>query len=160
MRRATGLAAMTLAAAALAAWAAVEQVRVIEREARVRAGKRKFGDAVFVLYEGDVVDVLATDDPWLRVARGGQEGWLHESAVTRRSDYVFSTAVLTRGREVEASQRTAGQKGFDAATEKAYRASQPQLAAAYRQVDALDANPPDEARLARFLADGQLGAAR
>ena len=160
MRRASGLAAVALTAAAIVVWAAVEQVRVVEREARVRATKRKFGDAVFVLREGDVVDVLATEDPWLRVARDGREGWLHESAVTRKRDYVFSTAALTRGREVEASQRTAGQKGFDSATETGYRASRPQLEAAYRQVDALDANPPNEARLARFVAEGELGAVR
>jgi hypothetical protein len=158
MRRIVAVVPLVLLAGVLVAWA-LEEVRVVEREARVRADKRKFGESLRTLREGDTVALVKADPPWVRVKAGPVEGWLHESAVTRDKRYVFSRASL--GANVEASERTAGQKGFDPATEAAYRASKPELDAAFRLVDRLDATPPDDARLARFIADGKLaGGAR
>ncbi len=151
------LAAVTVAVAVVA-WA-VTEARVIEREARVRAEKRKFGDSLVTLHEGDAVTVLSSDPPWVRVRKDTVEGWLHESAVTRDRGYVFSTAALVTA--PEASERSAARKGFDAATEKSFRASKPELDKAFRLVDEIDAKRPDEGRLARFVADGELaGGAR
>lgn len=154
MKRTRSLAAVMLALAVAVAWAA-EQARVVEREARVRAEKRKFGNSLLTLREGETVDVVSASPPWVRVRKGGVEGWLHESAITRDKGYKFSVASLA-GTEVEASERTAGQKGFDGATEKAYRGSKPALNAAFAQVDRIDAARPDDVQVGVFMGAGQL----
>ena len=157
MKRSLSLALAVLVASAVVV-GALEEVRVIEREARIRPDKRKFGDALLVVHEGEAVGVLSADPPWLRVQKGNVQGWLHESAITRDRNYVFSTASLV-GTGVEASERTAGQKGFDAITEKSYRASEPQLRTAFVKVDAIDAAAPDERQVESFIAAGELAGA-
>jgi len=158
MPRLPVLVPLVLLVSALVA-SALEEVRVVEREARVRADKRKFGDSLRTLQEGETVALLSADPPWVRVKAGDVEGWLHESAITRDKHYVFSRANLASN--VEASERTAGQKGFDKATEQSYRASKPELEAAFRLVDGLDARRVDETRVAKFIADGaETGGAR
>ena len=159
MTRTWSFLGILLALTALVAWAAVEQVRVIEREARVRADQRKFGDTLLVVHEGEALDLVSTSPPWVRVRKGNVEGWLHESAVTRDQGYKFSVASLGNT-QVEASERTAGQKGFDSTTEKTFRASKPALQSAYARVDAIDATRPDEAQVARFMKAGKLGGYR
>jgi hypothetical protein len=90
MKRIGSLALATLVASAILAWA-MEEVRIIEREARIRPEKRKFGDALLIVHEGESVGLLSADPPWLRVQKGNVEGWLHESAITRDKGYRFST---------------------------------------------------------------------
>jgi hypothetical protein len=155
MTRARSILGILLALTAIVAWAALEQVRVVEREARVRAEQRKFGEALLVVHEGEALDLVSTSPPWVRVRKGNVEGWLHESAVTRDKGYKFSVASLG-GTQVEASERTAGQKGFDATTETSFRASKPALQGAYARVDAIDAARPDESQVARFMSAGKL----
>lgn len=138
---------------------AAEQARIGQREARVRATKQKFGEALVVLHEGDVVTVLASETPWVRVSARGVEGWLHESAITRGSGGSIARALV--GTEVEATERTAGQKGFDSVTEASFRASQPQLDTAFAIVDRIDRAAPDEGAVAAFARAGELrGGAR
>lgn len=143
-----------------AASGAAEQARIGQREARLRASRQKFGETLAVLHEGDTVTVLATESPWVRVSSGGVEGWLHESAITRGGGGGSIARALT-GTEVEATERTAGQKGFDSITETSFRASQPQLETAFGIVDRIDGDAPDEREVAAFARSGKLrGGAR
>jgi len=140
---------------------AAEQARIASAEARLRATKTKFGDTLRVLRSGESVTVLRTEAPWVRVSAGGVEGWLHESAISRSGSGGLAMARALTGSEVEASERSAGQKGFDSATEQSFRASKPQLAAAFATVDRIDAARPDEASIAAFArAGGLAGGAR
>jgi len=146
---------------ACAAAGAAEQARIASREARVRASKQKFGETLLVLHEGDPVTVVATEAPWVRVSSGGVAGWLHESAISRGGTSGLAIARALTGSEVEASERSAGQKGFDSATEQSFRASKPELAAAFAKIDRIDAQRPDENAIAAFARAGQLaGGAR
>lgn len=144
-----------------AAARAAEQARIASGEARLRATKTKFGETLRVLHSGDPVTVLRTEAPWVRVSSGGVEGWLHESAIARGGSGGLAIARALTGSEVEASERSAGQKGFDSATEQSFRASKPDLAAAFATVDRIDARRPDENAIAAFARAGQLtGGAR
>jgi hypothetical protein len=158
MLRARSVLGILLALTAMVVWAAVEQVRVVEREARIRAEQRKFGDALLVVHEGDTLDLVSSSPPWVRVRKGNVEGWLHESAVTRDTGGKVSLASLG-GTQVEATERTAGQKGFDSTTERSFRASKPALQTAYARVDAIDAARPDDGQVARFMKAGKLSGA-
>lgn len=140
---------------------AAEEARIASAEARLRATKTKFGETLRVLHSGESVTVLRTEAPWVRVSAGGVEGWLHESAISRGGSGGLAMARALTGSEVEASERSAGQKGFDSATEQSFRASRPQLAAAFATIDRIDAQRPDEAAIAAFARAGQLsGGAR
>lgn len=141
-----------LLAGTVLAWGA-QEARIIVRDARVRATQKKFGKTLARLREGDAVTILEESPPWLRVRAGGVEGWLHESSITRDRNYVFSGSGVGVG--VEASERSAAQKGFDEMTERDFRASQPQLEQAFRLVDDIDARTIDESRLSRFVEEGQ-----
>ncbi|MFM8412329.1 MAG: SH3 domain-containing protein [Alphaproteobacteria bacterium] len=140
---------------------AAEEARIASAEARLRATKTKFGETLRVLHSGESVTVLRTEAPWVRVSSGGVEGWLHESAISRGGSGGVALARALTGSEVEASERSAGQKGFDSATEQTFRASKPQLAAAFATIDRIDANRPDDAAIAAFVRAGGLsGGAR
>ena len=158
MTRAGSILGILLVLTAMVVCAAVEQVRVVEREARIRAEQRKFGDALLVVHEGDTLDLISSSPPWVRVRKGNIEGWLHESAVTRDTGGKVSLASLG-GTQVEATERTAGQKGFDSTTERSFRASKPALQTAYARVDAIDAARPDDAQVTRFMHAGKLSGA-
>ena len=158
MTRARSVLGILLALTAMVAWAAVEQVRVVEREAHIRAEQRKFGDTLLVVHEGDTLDLISSSPPWVRVRKGNVEGWLHESAVTRDTGGKVSLASLG-GTQVEATERTAGQKGFDSTTERSFRASKPALQTAYARVDAIDTARPDDAQVTRFMRAGKLSGA-
>jgi len=153
MRRTWRRVLLGLLGATLLAWG-LQEARVIVRDARIRESQKKFGKTLLQLGEGDAVTILSEDAPWLRVRRGDVEGWLHESAITRDRNYVFSGSGV--GVDVEASERSAAQKGFDEMTERDFRASRPQLEQAFRLVDRIDADAPDETAVASFVDAGAL----
>ena len=61
--------------------------------------------------------------------------------------------------DLDQTERTAGQKGFDSTTERSFRASKPALQTAYARVDAIDTARPDDAQVTRFMRAGKLSGA-
>ena len=74
---------VAIAAAAFAAGAATMSVQV--KNGQIRATPSFLGKVVAPLNYGDKVDVLETKNEWMNVTGpGGQSGWVHSSALTKK----------------------------------------------------------------------------
>lgn len=150
------MASLAFAAACLvgaAAWAA-ETLTVMEREAAIRKAPRTYAPRLAVAKEGDRVTVLERAEPWLRVEYGGVEGWLNESSVIANEDFIPSTSQTARG--VRVTEQSAAGRGFTPEVEAKYRSDNPNLAAAFAEVDRIEKRTFPDERIVEFLAAGRL----
>jgi hypothetical protein len=94
------------------------------------------------------------DGAWLSVDFAQRTGWLHATDVSGNPDVRLSGQGV---RETYSTTETsAAKKGFNPQVEKAYRDGNPNLEAAFRMVDALQARAVAEPDVRRFLVDGGL----
>ncbi|MBI4586858.1 MAG: SH3 domain-containing protein [Planctomycetes bacterium] len=147
------LVALPLAGAA-AAWAA-EQLIVIEREAAIRKDKRSYSPKLAAAREGERVNLIRREEPWLRVEYKGVEGWMNATSVTDNPRVVLSSEAAASG--VRATEQSAAGRGFTPEVEREYRKNNPNLEAAFKLLDQIEKKwvYPDETVL-EFIRKGQL----
>jgi hypothetical protein len=131
-----------------------DKLTVTRKETSLRAGKRVFAPAVAALHEGDKLDCLAKDGPWLQARFQDTVGWVHESDVTARTDVRLSGEGVRE--TYSASETGAARKGFNPQVERTYRENNPDLAAAFKLVDEIQARKVSEADVKAFLEQGGL----
>lgn len=135
------------------AWAA-ETLTVLEREAAIRKAPRTYAPRLAVAKEGEQVTVLERAEPWVRVQYGGVEGWLNESSVIANEDFIPSTSQTARG--VRVTEQSAAGRGFTPEVEAKYRSDNPDLNAAFAEVDRIEKQKVPEEKVVEFLSAGRL----
>lgn len=111
-----------LAAAVLAAGVSARGDLVQVREAAVRDRPSFLGRVVASVPFGEAVETAAIRGAWLEVVRGGGSlGWIHSSALARRSE-VMRAGDETVDASVSSDELALAGKGFTAEVEARYRA--------------------------------------
>ena len=129
----------------------------------LRASPSALGAAQAMLPYGTQVRILEIQLPWMRVDAAGKTGWVKtwETVVPTALGQNPSPAHVTYAGQERVSAKDVGAAGrqLDAATERGYRTSRADLAAAYREVDAMEAATQalDPAEAVTFIVDGDLG---
>jgi uncharacterized protein YgiM (DUF1202 family) len=127
---------------------------VTKKETKLRTQKRLFAPAVCDLKEGDRVTQNGSEGAWRLVTYKTKNGWIHESDVTEKKDVRLSGQGVREN--YSASEQAAARKGFNPEVEREYRNSNPNLAAAFTKVDAIQARSVVEAEIEKFLREGRL----
>ena len=157
MQRKTVLILAALCAAAAAGWAATGALMSVElKKADVRDTPSFFGNVVGSLNYGDRVSVDQQNGAWYRITKadGTPVGWLHSSALTRKTvDMKAGTAAHTGASSGEMA--LAG-KGFSADIEKEFKANHKDID--FRWVDRMETIKIAPATLKAFAKDGNLTA--
>lgn len=127
---------------------------VTRKTTKLREAKRLFAPAVAELHEGDRLALEKKDGAWLAVSFAKLHGWLHETDVSSNPEVRLSGEGVREN--YSASETSAARKGFNPEVEKAYRTKKPELEAAFRLVDRLQARTVSEDELRAFLVAGGL----
>ena len=127
---------------------------VTRKTTKLREQKRLFAPAVAELKEGDRLALERKEGAWLAVTFAKLRGWLHETDVSTKSEVRLSGEGVRES--YSASETAAARKGFNPEVEKTYRTQKPELEAAFRLVDRLQAREVSEDELRAFLVAGGL----
>lgn len=136
----------------LAAGSVGAQMQYVQvRDGALRSAPSFLGGVVGPVAYGDAVTVVAERGPWRQVTTAAQQGWLHESALTR------TRVVLSAGaQDVDAAathdELALAGKGFTQQVEDQTRRENPQLD--YARVDWMERLKQPPERLAQFLERG------
>lgn len=151
--RAAAAAVLLLTILSVVAWAA-ELRYVTEREAAIRRDKMTYSPRVATVKEKDVVELLETAKPWIRVSFKGVQGWLNQSSVTADKDFVASSSEAARG--VVATEQSSAERGFNEKTERSYIESKPELGAIYELLAEIQNKTYPDEKVLKFLEAGKL----
>ncbi|MEZ6016553.1 MAG: hypothetical protein R3F49_15660 [Planctomycetota bacterium] len=165
-RTALALALLGVASAgslALAVQAKGDTLTVTRKVTKLRNAKRAFATAVADLAEGDRVVVVKKDGAWFEVtfSPAGEvaptplAGFVHAGDVSAKKDIRLSGEGVRE--TYTSSEAAAARKGFNPEVEREHRANNPDLDAAFQQVDAIQARAVSDAELMDFLTAGGLG---
>jgi len=127
---------------------------VTRKTTKLREQKRLFAPAVAELHEGDRLVLDRKEGAWLAVSFAKLKGWLHETDVSDKPDVRLSGEGVREN--YTTSETAAARKGFNPQVEQAYRKEKPELEAAFRLVDRLQARSVPEDELHAFLVAGGL----
>jgi len=127
---------------------------VTRKTTKLREQKRLFAPAVAELHEGDKLALERKEGAWLAVISAKLHGWLHETDVSSKPEVRLSGEGVREN--YSASETAAARKGFNPEVEKEYRTRKPELEAAFRLVDRLQAREVGEDELRAFLIAGGL----
>lgn len=152
------LAALTFATAAPCVGSASESgdthLYIQVKTARLRVEPKHWSPSGAALAYGSPIEEIARDGDWLKVrGPGGEEGFLHTSAVTSRS-VVFKGKVGEAEIRTEPNEVVLAGKGFANQLETVFRSGQPGLD--YAAVDKLEQRVVDGEVLEKFLREGKL----
>lgn len=131
-----------------------EALTVTRKVTKLRTGKRLFAPAVAELQEGDKLTLQQKEGAWMNVQFKQLVGWVHETDVSAKVDVRLSGEGVREN--YSASEASAARKGFNPQVEKEYRASNPDLDAAFRVVDRIQARKIVEDQVRQFLEAGGL----
>ena len=134
----------------VAATAAVMSVQV--RKADIRDTPSFLGKIVTSLAYGDKVSVQSENGAWLQVSAGGQSGWVHNSALTKKN-IVMKTGAGAQTSASSGEMALAG-KGFNSDVEAQFKAGHKDID--FTPVDRMEKIkiPPTEIR--EFTKEGNL----
>lgn len=131
-----------------------DTLTVTRKITKLRAQKRLFAPGIADLREGDRLQQQAKDGAWAQVAFQDKVGWVHEGDVSASKEVRLSGEGVRE--TYSASEAAAARKGFNPQVERQHRQDKPQLEAAFRLVEQIDATPFDEAAIQSFLQAGGL----
>jgi len=159
MRRLLKTLIVLAALAPAAALAAGTFMTVKLREASVRSGPKHFKPVVATVRYGEQVEIVSRQKDWYEVlASGGVKGYLHETVVTDRPvAKIQGDSAGTGADRVSKDEIALAGKGFNPQVEGQYRQDNPDLAEAFRKVDAMERREVGREELERFLSEGKLG---
>ena len=127
---------------------------VTRKTTKLRAQKRSFAKPVADLKEGDQLVFQQRDGAWLTAKLGAVTGFVHETDVSSKRDVRLSGQGMRES--YSTSETAAARKGFNPQVEKQYREDNPNLEAAFKLVDKLQARSVTEAAIRTFLVEGRL----
>jgi len=121
------------------------------KEGALRASPSYLGRVTAVIAYGDKVDVITENQPWLQVQAAGNQGWIHESALTTK------TIKLSAGNQdariaASTDELALAGKGFNSDVEAQFREENSE--ADYSDVNKMEAVTISMNEIAAFL---QLG---
>ncbi|MFO1051793.1 MAG: hypothetical protein U1F36_06230 [Planctomycetota bacterium] len=131
------------------------QLVVTRKITRLRSAKRLLAPSVADLQEGDKLVFEQKDGAWLSVHYKDLAGFVHETDVSDKADVRLSGEGIREN--YSASEASAARKGFNPQVEKEYRASKPELEAAFKLVDRIQSRKVDEDKVRAFVDAGGLG---
>lgn len=135
--------------------ALAETLYVQRTKVEIKQGQGAFYPTIYTAKRGEALEVLSQQNGWYQVKTPKGLGWVFSEALSAKQDSGFMTGLLGTA-DTSELDKTAGFKGFDAPTEKAY-VSQNNLASQMRMVDNLEKQPFTIADLKKFMQQGQLG---
>ena len=134
------------------AWA--ETLYVQRSTVDVRQGKGSFYPKVYTAKMGEALEVLAREGGWYKVQTPGGAGYVFEKALEAKKPSGLTNFAGTAS--TSELDQTAGYKGFDAPTERAY-VSANNLQAQMRLVDRMERLPFSVRELETFQEKGEVG---
>jgi hypothetical protein len=151
------IACLTLAAAVLlgasATAMAAKQLSVQVREVQVKASASYLSATVGTLPYGAPVEVAGEEGGWLQISQ--PKGYIPKNATgTAKAGVDASKNYAAKG--VSHDETALAGKGFNPQVESQYKKSNSQLAAAYAQVDKVEAMTVPLPELTQFITAGQL----
>lgn len=143
------IAGMTVATAG-AASTAIMSVQV--RKADIRETPSFLGKIVTSAAYGDKVTVQSENGAWMQVSSGGLSGWVHNSALTRKTIVMKSGA----GAPTSASsgEMALAGKGFNSEVEAQFKANHKEID--FSWVDKMEKIRIPVSQIKEFTRDGQL----
>jgi len=148
--------AVVLAVLVLALGTAWAKTFYVQRnKVQIKKGRGAFYPTIHSAKKGDALEVLTEQGGWYQVQTPKGPGWVFAKALAEKKQGFSPLANLVGTAKTSDLDKTAGYKGFDEPTEKAYVA-QHNLKAQMSQVDRLEKIPFSVAELKRFLKRGRL----
>lgn len=124
------------------------------KTARLRVEPKHWSPSGAALSFGAAIEEISREGDWLKVkGPGGEEGFLHSSAVTSRT-IVFKGNVGESVARTEPNDVVLAGKGFADQLETVFRSGEPGLD--YATVDRLEQRVVDGESLEKFLREGKL----
>ena len=134
--------------------ALAETLYVQNEKADIREGKGAFFPVVYTVSKAEALTVVQREGSWLKVDTPNGPGWIYEKALAAKKPK--SGGILAGAADTSELDKTAGFKGFDEPTERAY-ISKNKLQAQMRQIDQMEMPPFTPAELRNFQLKGRVG---
>lgn len=146
---------MLVSVAAMAA-GTPKQVSVTAKEGVVRITADHMAKTVEKVGYGGTLKVKTKSNDWYQVETdSGAVGWIHISATTTQKIKLDRDMAVTDKSASNEEVALAG-KGLNQQVEQAYIQSNPEIAAAFKQVDQMEAYKVPLVQLSAFIKQGQL----
>lgn len=136
-----------LAVSAAAVFAKTMSVQV--REGVLRSRPSFLGSPVAALAYGDRVDALEERAGWMRVRSGSTEGWIHESALTKKKIVLRAGGAVETG--ASGDELALAGKGFNSDVEAQFKSEQN---LDYSWIDRMERIEFTREEMIRFLETG------
>lgn len=126
------------------------------QSAPLRANPAPFAPIVETLSHGAAVTVIARQPGWVQVRTAtGKTGWANQS-VFQRERVALAAGTTDARTGATAREQAAAAKGFSPMVESQYREQNPDLEAAYKIIDQMEASRLPESEVEAFLRKGGL----
>ncbi|MFH1091586.1 MAG: SH3 domain-containing protein [Pseudomonadota bacterium] len=157
MKKTKRFALALLAVVLVLTWAtAFAETQYVQRvKVEVKKGKGSFYPTIHTAAKGEALEVLAKEEGWLQVSTPKGPGWVYSAALSASKPTGGLSSLVGTHKTSELDQ-TAGFKGFDAPTEKAY-VNANNLQREMQMVDSLERVPFQIPELNNFQKTGDLG---
>jgi len=132
-------------------WA--EPVMVLTKENAIREAPKFFAPVKMQVKYSDMLDVMNQEGDWYRVQFKGITGYIHKTAIEKKSISFSETFATQRKGTSDAEVALAG-KGFTPQVEKAYKNKHPEMK--YSLVDRVETYTIQDADVIAFLKRGGL----
>jgi hypothetical protein len=158
LKRAAWLVALGLALGLLgpgSGWA--EVLKVTQPNQSMFADPDFAGAPIAAVPVGAEVNVLHQAGDWYKVDFAGKEGWMHRQSFPAAQPGKFNLGSLLFGapaKEAKSDEVALAGKGFTPEVESSYRTKHPE--ANFAQVDKVEANRVEPAKLQAFIQEGEL----
>ncbi len=132
---------------------AAKQLSVQVREVQVKGSASYMTATVGTLHYGDAIEVTGEEGSWYQIAQ--PHGFIPKNAAgTAKASVDASKNYAAKG--VSHDETALAGKGFNPQVESQYKKDNAQLAAAYAQVDRVEAMTVSQPVLSQFIASGKL----
>ena len=130
-----------------------EDLYIKVRRTQLRSEPVVWSPSITTVNYGDKVNLLKEDSNWMFVAKGGSQGYLHESAVNDDPVGVKSASIMPDMGSSDDGVSLAA-KGFDSNVESSYRKDNPQLR--FDRLRQMEKRAVNHTALVQFMKQGKL----
>lgn len=132
-----------------------ETVTVITKENAIREYSKFFSPVKAYVKYNDRLEVLSTDGDWYKVKFGPSIGYIHKTAVEKRTASSSSPGLFSRkGSRVSESEAALAGKGFNPQVEASYKSKHPEMK--FYLVDNIERFIVPDREVTVFIANGGL----
>lgn len=131
-----------------------ETLYVSVQSAPVRIAPSPFGKPVGTMTYGAAVSVLQKQEGWFQIhTPDGVTGWANQSQF-QKDKVVLTAGSTTAQTGASAKEQGAAAKGFTPQVEQQYKGQNPDLTAAYEEIDRMEKKRASESDVLKFLKEG------